>query len=167
MTNATGSTASTEHDFDFLTGSWVVHHRRLTKRLAHSDDWETFSGVCEMRTLLGGRANVDDNILEAPSGTYRAVSLRTFDIEKKTWSIWWLDGRHPRQLDVPMVGDFRDGAGTFFADDVFDGRPIRARFIWSAVTPESARWEQAFSQDAGRTWETNWIMEFTRTPVGR
>jgi hypothetical protein len=24
------------------------------------------------------------------------------------------------------------------------------------------RWEQAFSTNVGVTWETNWIMEFTR-----
>jgi hypothetical protein len=29
-------------------------------------------------------------------------------------------------------------------------------------TPDSCRWEQAYSADGGKTWETNWIMEFTR-----
>ena len=62
-----------------------------------------------------------------------------------------------------MVGAFRDGVGTFFADDVWKGKPIRVRFVWSQITAKSARWEQAFSDDAGKTWETNWVMEFKRS----
>ena len=43
-----------------------------------------------------------------------------------------------------------------------EGRPIRVRFLWSRITDTSARWEQAFSLDGGGSWETNWIMDFTR-----
>jgi NIPSNAP len=32
------------------------------------------------------------------------------------------------------------------------------------VTSATPRWEQAFSVDGGKTWETNWIMDFTREP---
>ena len=28
-------------------------------------------------------------------------------------------------------------------------------------TTSTPRWEQAFSDDGGLTWETNWVMEFT------
>ena len=61
-----------------------------------------------------------------------------------------------------MRGRFEDGVGTFYGEDVFEGRPIRVRFLWSDITPVSARWAQAFSPDGGETWETNWIMDFTR-----
>ena len=159
------ASASSSHDFDFLIGNWVVQHRKLKRRLAHSDDWETFSGTCEMKTLLGGSANVDDNLLETAEGAYRAASMRAFDSGTRKWSIWWLDSRQPSHLDAPVVGEFRNGVGTFFADDTWEGRPIRVRFIWSDITPNSARWQQAFSADNGQTWETNWIMEFKRVPL--
>jgi hypothetical protein len=32
-----------------------------------------------------------------------------------------------------------------------EGTPVLARFIWSEITDRSARWEQAFSTDDGRT----------------
>ena len=150
------------HDFDFLPGSWQVRHRRLTARLAGSDDWEEFVGTCQAWALLGGAGNVDDNVLDLPSGTYRAVSLRSFDPATDRWSIWWLDARNPGVLDPPVVGGFTDGVGVFIGDDVFDGRPIKVRFRWTDITDRSARWEQAFSADGGRTWEVNWVMDLTR-----
>ena len=149
-------------DFDFYMGSWQVTHRRLNERLAGSTEWTTFPGTCVAQKILGGYGNLDDNVLEMPDGTYRAVTLRSYDVERRTWSIWWLDGRHPHQLDVPVIGSFKDGIGTFYAEDTLAGRPIRVRFLWIATNPQAPRWEQAFSADGGEGWETNWIMEFAR-----
>jgi hypothetical protein len=165
--NAQANGAAAQHDFDFLAGSWTVQHRRLRHRLAHGSEWETFAGTCRAWLVLGGQGNVDDNLLEAPAGTYRAVILRTFDPQTNSWSIWWVDARHPHDLDPPVVGGFRDGVGTFFANQTFEGKPIRVRYIWSDISPRSAKWQQAFSADGGKTWETNWIMEFQRRESAR
>jgi hypothetical protein len=148
-------------DFDFLVGSWTVRHRRLKARLAGCTEWETFNGTSTLWQTLGGAGTVDDNVIELPSGPYRAVSIRAFNPQTRQWSIWWLDARSP-QIDSPVRGGFKDGVGTFLADEMFNGRAIKVRFQWSAVTPVSARWEQAFSPDGGATWETNWEMDFTR-----
>jgi hypothetical protein len=150
-------------DFDFLFGRWRVRHRRLQTRLSGADDWQEFEGSCEARPLLGGLANIDDNLLELPAGHYRAASLRTFDPATRQWSIWWLDGRQPGQLDVPVRGGFVDGEGLFFAEDRFEGRDIRVRFRWRPRGPAGPLWEQAFSADAGQSWETNWSMRFERS----
>lgn len=151
------------HDFDFLQGHWSVQHRRLKHRLAHSNEWEAFSGTLESRSILAGQANVDENVIEAPTGTYRAATMRVFDPSTRTWAIWWFDARQPHQLDPPVIGAFKDGVGTFLSQDEFQGRPIKVHFIWSQITKTTARWEQAFSEDGGVTWETNWVMEFKRT----
>jgi hypothetical protein len=156
-TNLSGHT-----DFDFFIGSWDVSHRRLKERLAACTEWVEFKGTTVVRRILGGFGNVDDNLLELPGGHYRAVTLRSFDPIKKLWTIWWLDGRYPGTLDTPMVGQFTDSVGHFYADDKIDGRPIRVRFIWSLPAPDAPRWKQAFSVDAGATWETNWTMDFAR-----
>lgn len=150
------------HDFDFYMGKWRVHHRRLTERLAGSDEWQEFESISTAWPILGGAGNIDDNVLELPAGTYRAISLRTYDPETDRWSIWWLDGRNPGQLDPPVVGGFKDGIGVFEGDDTFHGQPIIVRYIWSDITATTTRWEQSFSPDGGATWEVNWIMESTR-----
>jgi hypothetical protein len=72
-----------------------------------------------------------------------------------------MDSRNPK-LDPPMIGRFQDGRGLFSGDDSFEGKPIRVSFIWSPMTPTRCRWEQAFSVDGGKAWETNWTMSFTR-----
>jgi len=160
MTKAAG------REFDFFFGEWDVRHRRLTARLAGSDDWQDFAGTSSVRPLLGGLGNIDDNLIHLPDGAYRAISLRSHDPSRGQWAIWWLDGRAPHRLDVPMIGSF-DGSsggpvGTFFAEDTYKGKPIRVRFLWTRTETPSPRWEQAFSADRGVTWETNWYMDFTR-----
>lgn len=151
------------HDFDFFVGRWRVQHRRLRERLANSHEWLEFEGTTVTQLLLGGSGNVDDNVLNLPGDPYRAVTLRAFDAKTGEWSIWWLDSRSPRgPLDPPVRGGFKDGVGTFYADDTFNNKRIRVRFIWSHITATSCHWEQAFSPDGGQSWETNWEMDFTR-----
>lgn len=149
-------------DFAFLVGRWNVRHHRLKGRLVGSTEWEDFNGVSTLWLTLDGLGTIDDNVLEIPSGTYRAVGVRAFDPVTRQWAIWWLDGRSPTNIDAPVRGGFANGVGVFEADDSLNGRPIRVRFRWSEITAHSARWEQAFSPDGGASWEVNWVMHFTR-----
>lgn len=153
---------SSAHDFDFIHGHWHVRHRRLRTRLAGCTEWICFDGTSHTQPILGGLGNLEDNCIALPEGTYRAVALRAFDPATARWSIWWLDGRFPDRLDVPVVGGFENGVGSFLADDTFDGRPIRVRFQWFVQGRDAARWEQSFSDDGGRHWETNWTMDWSR-----
>jgi hypothetical protein len=149
-------------DWQFLVGRWQVRHRKLRERLVGSSDWMEFDGSCENWPMLGGAANVDDNIFHTPGETYRGVGLRAYDPAARQWAIWWLDSRAPDRLDVPVRGTFKDGVGTFLAEDSWKGTPVTVRFRWSDITARSAKWEQAFSTDGGATWEVNWVMHFTR-----
>ena len=151
------------HDFDFLFGAWNVRHHVLKGRLVGSTEWVEFTGTLRAEPLLGGPGNFDDNTLNRPTGFYRAVTLRAFDPETKTWAIWFLDGRWPHKLDAPVIGKFENRIGNFYSDDVNNGKPVKLRFTWIATDPEAPRWEQALSPDGGKTWETNWRMEYVRT----
>jgi len=166
---AAGSTASALrpaaaglHDWDWLVGSWKVRHRRLKERLAGSTDWQEFNGTSVTWLSLGGLGTLDDNLLEFPGGTYRAIGVRAFDPKTEQWAVWGLDSRHPAVIQPPVFGSFRNGVGTFLGDDTLNGKPITIRFLWSKLSRASAHWEQAFSPDGGATWEINWTMEFIR-----
>jgi hypothetical protein len=151
------------HDFDFFFGTWAVRHRYRKARLAGCEAWITFTGTCSVQPILGGAGNMDDNVIAKPDGTYRAATLRTYDEKTQSWAIWWFDGRTPHgPVDPPMKGRFANGVGTFLADDTFEGKPIKVRFLWSGITPTACRWEQSFSADGGKTWEVNWVMENER-----
>jgi hypothetical protein len=148
------------HGFDFLVGEWRVHHRRIS---AVSKKWVEFDGTLSLRLLMEGTANMEEHWLNSPDGVYRAIGLRSYDSKEDQWSIWWLDSRYPsRPLDPPARGRFENGVGSFYASFEQDGKKIIGRLQWSAMTKTSAHWEQASSEDDGKTWQPNWIMELQR-----
>jgi hypothetical protein len=149
------------NDFDFLTGRWKVHHHTLRARLKGSTDWDEFEGEMVDRKILNGLGNLDENMIHSKTGLVHAMTLRLFNPESREWSIYWSTDR-TGTLDVPMIGGFKDGCGEFYSQEVFEGHHIYNRFIWSKITNTSCQWEQAFSEDGGKTWETNWIMDFVR-----
>jgi len=153
--------ASSARDFDFWMGRWTVAGRRLRERLADCDEWVELTGTSVAWPLLDGLGNVDEFHTDFGGG-YAGMSLRLFDPTTRTWSIYWADSRYPGPLEPPVVGAFAGDVGIFECEDTFEGRSIRVRYTWSRVTTGSPRWEQAFSEDGGASWETNWINDFTR-----
>jgi hypothetical protein len=149
-------------DFDFLFGRWAVRNRRLKERLQGRTEWEEFPSTCRARPILGGLGNLDEFTLDPPSGQVLAVTVRLYDPGSREWSIYWAASTGCGRFDPPMVGRFDGPRGEFFSHEVFGGRHIFSRFIWTVEGPDACRWEQAYSADGGKSWETNWIMEFTR-----
>ena len=158
-----GGDLSGLHAFDLRAGCWTIHNHVLKERLADNHDWFDYDGTQRLWITMGGYGNMDDNELRKPEGTYYGVTVRTYDPKTGIWSIWWYDGRDPSgDLDPPVKGRFKDGVGTFYSDDTLRGKPIKVRFTWSGITASAARWEQAFSGDGGKTWETNWTADFSK-----
>lgn len=155
------SGTSTEHDFDFWMGRWRVDGRRLRERLADCDEWEEITATSIAWPLLGGLGNVDEFHTDFGGG-FVGMSLRLFDPKRREWSIYWADSLRPGPLEVPVVGSFAGNVGIFECEDVHAGRPILVRYTWSRVETPNPRWEQAFSEDGGATWETNWVNDFAR-----
>jgi hypothetical protein len=146
------------HDFDYFQGGWTTHQRRLKARGVGSTDWEEFPATLCMSLYLGGMATVDE--LHFPTKGWAGLTLRTFDIEKRQWSIYWVSSATGK-LDVPVVGGFDGKHGEFYGEDQDAGRRVKVRYTWNKLDKDHARWEQAFSYD-DRTWETNWTADFTR-----
>jgi len=148
-------------DFDFQRGEWQVRHR--VKRSGQVA-WIEFNGTCRNRSLIDGSANVEEHTFVQSAGVTHGIALRAYDSKAGTWAIWWVDSRDPHgALDPPVKGRFENGVGTFYSDYIADGKPTRVRFVWSHISANSARWEQANSTDEGKTWDTNWTMEFERS----
>jgi hypothetical protein len=158
--NAVKESSDGARDFDFWMGSWKVHNKRLRERLHGSTQWDEFQATSVARPLLGCIGNEDEFRADF-KGPFIGMSFRFYDVAKHTWAIYWADSRRGA-LEPPVYGSFSGGVGHFEGDDVFEGRPIRVRFLWTRVATPNPRWEQAFSTDGGKTWETNWIMDMTR-----
>ena len=137
-------------DFDFLIGSWKIHHRRLKQRLKGCTEWEEFEGTGEVRPILGGLGNMDALTMDRASGPVEAVTVRLYNPVTREWSIYWVADSSPGRLDVPMVGKFNGPRGEFFSQELFEGVHIFNRFIWTVNGPNPAAGNRHFPPTAGR-----------------
>lgn len=153
---------ASKHDFDFLFGSWKIHNRYLNGRLRQSTEWLEFDARSEVRPLLDGFGHLDCYSTVRDGQPFEGITLRLFDPATGEWLIHWADSRRAHRLLPPMVGRFTGDVGEFFGDETVDGKDVLCRFLWTRAAG-LPRWEQAFSDDGGTTWETNWIMTFTRS----
>lgn len=147
--------------FDFEIGRWRTVVKRLRKPLSGSSDWVEYEGTSDVRAFLGGRANIVELSIAGPAGRIEGVALRLYRPESREWSIHYASAADGL-LTPELVGRFESGRGEFFGDDTLGGRPIRVRFVITRPAPLTARFEQAFSGDGGKTWEVNWIAVDTR-----
>lgn len=157
-TPSTSAVTDGQHDFDWEIGTWRSHVRVLAEPLSESpDEWLGFEGTSVVRPLMDGRSNVVEFDVRGPAGRIEALNLRLYEPQADRWSLTFVNLRDG--LLAPAVyGGFHDGVGEFYGDDQLDGRPIEVRFRIVRQGPDKARFEQAFSDDGGQTWETNWIV---------
>ncbi|HET9789706.1 MAG TPA: hypothetical protein VFR08_00230 [Candidatus Angelobacter sp.] len=153
-----------QHDFDFEIGSWRTHLRRLLHPLTGSTTWVEYDGTTVVSKVWNGRANLVELEADGPQGHFRGLNLRLYDPESRQWSLNFANG-NGGGLNQPAVGEFKNGRGEFFDRETLNGKAIVVRFVISDITPDSCRFEQAFSQDGGKTWEVNWIATDTRVRV--
>ncbi len=149
-------------DFDFFLGSWKIQMRNLPERLKGSTSWEAFGGTTVARKILGGLGHIEEFTMERASGATEGIAVRLFDPQTQQWSVYAANNRNgfdPR----PAIGAFKDGRFEGYSHEPWEGQYILCRVIWSEITATSFHWEQAFSADGGRTWETNWISDFVRS----
>ena len=153
-----------QHDFDFEQGSWNIHLKKLLHPMTGSTTWVEFDGTSKTRKVWGGRSNLEEFETDSPTGHIEGLTLRVYNPQTHQWSIYWANSKDPDlgQTIIPMVGEFKDGRGEFYDQELWKGRSVYVRFIWSKMTPNSAHFEQAFSTDGGKTWEVNWITDQTR-----
>jgi hypothetical protein len=150
-----------QHDFDFEIGTWKTHLRRLLHPLTGSTTWVEYEGTTVVHKVWNGRANMVELEAAGPAGHFEGLNLRLYNPQSRQWNLNFANSRSGT-MGQPTIGEFRTGRGEFFDQETLNGRAILVRFVISDITPNSCRFEQAFSDDGGRTWEVNWIATDTR-----
>jgi len=146
------------HGFDFEIGSWNIHLSRLKDRLAGSTTWVAFDGTSVTQPVWNGRADVNQFESKSADSHIEGLTLRLYNPQSHQWSIYWANSEDG-VLDTPMIGEFKNGTGEFYDQEMWKGRAVFVRFIWSKMATKSPHFEQAFSDDGGKTWEVNWITD--------
>jgi hypothetical protein len=150
-----------QHDFDWELGTWKTRLKRRLRPLTGSTEWVEYEGTTVVRKVWNGRANLVELDVTGPAGHIEGLSLRLYNPESRQWSLNFSNSASGT-LTLPTIGGFENGRGEFYAQETLNGRAIFVRFVISDITPESCRFEQAFSDDGGKTWEVNWIATDTR-----
>ncbi|MDB6163848.1 MAG: hypothetical protein JWL98_1280 [Xanthomonadaceae bacterium] len=164
--SATATTHDGQHDFDFEIGTWKTHLKRLLHplsgaRLSESSEWVEYEGTTAVRKVWKGRANLVELIADGPAGHFEGLNLRLYNPQSRQWSLNFANAA-TGSLGQPTIGEFRNGRGEFYDQEDFNGRAVLVRFLIMPVDANTIRFEQAFSDDGGKTWEVNWIATDTR-----
>jgi hypothetical protein len=151
-----------QHDFDFELGSWNIHLKKLLHPLTGSTAWFEFDGTSVTRKVWDGRSQLEEFETDSSvAGHIEGLTLRTYNPQSHQWRLYWANSK-TGIMDPPQIGEFKNGRGEFYAQDMLNGKSILIRFIWTNTTTNMPHFEQSFSEDGGKTWEVNWITDQTR-----
>jgi hypothetical protein len=152
------------HDFDFEVGTWKAHVRKLIHPLTGSTEWDDLDGTVVTRSLpmLEGW-NESEMRVDSPT-THQHIEILAVRLYNPTSHQWSIYGSSIKTgiFDPPQIGQFDNKRGEFYAQDTIQGRATYIRYAWQNISPQTTHFEQAFSADGGKTWETNWIYDGTR-----
>lgn len=150
-----------QRDFDFEIGTWKTRLKRRLRPLTGSDTWVEYEGKTVVRKVWDGRANLVELEVSGPAGRIEGLSLRLYNPDSHQWSLNFSNSAGGT-LSEPVIGEFKNGRGEFYGQESLNGRAIFVRFVISDITQDSCRFEQAFSDDGGKSWEVNWVAIDTR-----
>ncbi len=131
---------SSENDFDFLSGKWKVHNRKLKTRLAGNHEWIEFKSELHMRKTLNSFGNVENYYASFDGKSFEGMAIRLFNPLTKLWTIYWIDSNNCSMDEHPVTGSFENRVGKFYTNDMYNGIPIVMLFQWDATNPEHPEW---------------------------
>jgi hypothetical protein len=150
-----------QHDFDFNSGGWNTHIRRLVHPLSGSSEWTELNGTVVVNNIWGGKAQIEEIEADGPGGHFEGMTLFLYNPQAHQWGMYFASGGDGT-VDQPGIGEFKDGRGEFYSHELYQGRAVLVRMVWSDIEADSHHVEQSFSADGGRTWEPNFIGDLTR-----
>jgi hypothetical protein len=150
-----------QHDFDFNIGIWKTHIMRLQHPLTGTSEWTEMSGTVAVRKVWDGRAELEEIEADSATGHFEGLTLFLYNPQSHQWTQSFANSSDGA-MNTPAIGEFKNGRGEFFDQEVYKGRAILVRIVWSDITPNSHHFEQSFSGDGGKTWEPNFVASLTR-----
>lgn len=150
-----------QHDFDFNIGTWRTHIKRLLHPLTGSTEWAELNGTVVVQKVWNGRAQIEQIEADGPGGHFEGLTLFLYDPVAHQWSQNFASASDGT-LERPTIGEFKNGRGELYGQDILNGRSILVRGVWSDITPDAHQYEESFSDDGGKTWETHFIGTLTR-----
>lgn len=151
------------HDFDFNIGTWHTHIRRLRDPLSGSTAWTELDGTVTVRKIWGGKASIEEVDAQGAGEHLQGLTLFLYNPQAHQWSQTWVSSSDG-VIGTPAIGAFKDGRGELIDQEPYRGRTILVRNAWSDIRPNSHRFEIAFSDDNGKTWEPAFVADLTRIP---
>ena len=151
-----------EHGFDFNMGTWKTQIRASLSPLSAPGSWSNLQGTHSVYRVWGGWADIGQLEIDGPGGHVEDLALRLYDRDTRQWRVYFANSKSGI-LEQPMVGEFKDGVGTFVGLQDMDGKTVLTRNVWSDITAKSCRQDWAISTDGGKTWVPTWISTDTRS----
>jgi RNA 3'-terminal phosphate cyclase len=113
-------------DFAYFAGGWSTkQHRRV------DGTWEDFPGTLCAKPYMGTMITVDELVF--PTKGWTGVTVRTFDLAAKQWSVYWISSK-TGVMGTPVVGGFTGPVGELYGHE--DGALIR--YLWTKIDAERA-----------------------------
>jgi hypothetical protein len=144
-------------DFDFLTGTWKIRHRRLKD--GNKYEWQSFESSATVHRVLNGMGSIEE--LRKADGSDMGMGVRVWLPQEMKWADHWTSAANG-VVNPAQKGEFIDGEGVFMSEEEVDGVKWLYRGVWDKIAPKSCRWHQSASKDGGKSWEWSWWMEWTK-----
>ena len=150
-----------QHDFDFNIGIWHTHIRRVPDPFSSPGNTVELNGTVTVRKVWNGRAQLEEIEADGPNGHWEGLTVFLYNPQAHQWSQSFIDSK-AGVLEAPLIGEFKDGRGEFFAQDTFHDKSILVHGVWSDIAPDSHHFEISYSNDGGKTWAAAFIADLTR-----
>lgn len=150
-----------EHDFDFNMGHWRTRIRAVLNPLSAPGVWSNLRGTHVVYRVWNDWADIGQLEVDGLSGHIQDLALRLYDRKTHQWRVYFANSESGT-LDPPMVGEFKDGVGTFVFLDDMEGKTVLVRNVWSRITSKSCHQDWAISADGGKTWVATWVSTDSR-----
>lgn len=135
--------------FDFWIGEWEVFGNKTGKK----------AGDSKIESLLDSCA-----ILENwSSGANSGKSMNTFNVATQSWQQYWVD--NSGGVTQYFSGHYEDGKMILQTDNVkqSDGKVKIMKMTFFNLSPDKVRQYGESSLDNGKTWTTDFDLEYRRT----